>query len=107
MNELKRNTFTMIDANGNKLTCYILFTFDSDETGKSYIVYTDNSKDDLGNTQVYAGTYDPAHMDDEVLELGDITTDKEWKVIETILSSIQEEVKRQQSEAENGGNNEQ
>ncbi len=97
-NELKRNTFTMIDINGNKLTCYILFTFDSDETGKSYIVYTDNSKDDKGNTQVYAGTYDPAHMNDEFLQLGDIETDKEWKVIETILSSIQEEVKRQQAE---------
>ena len=30
---------------GEELVCDVLFTFDSDETGKSYIAYTDNTKD--------------------------------------------------------------
>ena len=44
---------------GKQLECDVLFTFDSDETGKSYIAYTDNTKDENGNIRVYASIYDP------------------------------------------------
>lgn len=47
------------DIDNNTYECDILFTFDSDETKKSYIVYTDKTKDELGNLKVYANTYDP------------------------------------------------
>ncbi len=94
-----KNTFTMVDKNGNTIVCTILFTFDSEETNKSYVVYTDNTKDASGNTQVYAGTYNQEDMANENVQLGDIESDKEWKVIENILSVIQEEVKNQTSEA--------
>ena len=36
---MKKNTFTMIDENGNEVEYDILFTFESDETEKNYIVY--------------------------------------------------------------------
>ena len=62
------------------------------ETGKSYIVYTDDSKDSDGNIQVYASIFNP---DDPNTKLEEITTDKEWKVIETILETLQDEVKKQ------------
>jgi uncharacterized protein YrzB (UPF0473 family) len=74
---------------GKQLECDVLFTFDSDETGKSYIAYTDNTKDENGNIRVYASIYDPNGED---LELKPLTDPKEWKVIESILSSIQEKV---------------
>jgi len=82
--------FNVIDENGNEIECEVLFTFESDETNKSYIVYTDNTVDSEGNTKVYASIYDPQ---DEKLNLTPIETDKEWKIIETILNEIQEEVK--------------
>ena len=41
---------------------------------------------------MYASIFNP-DADDEGTELLPIETDKEWKVIETILSSLQEEVK--------------
>lgn len=85
----EKNTITVRDEKGNKIVCDILFTFDNDETGKSYIVYTDNTKDDKGKTQVYASIYDPKDKD---MKLEEIKTDKEWHVIETILSTIQEEI---------------
>ncbi len=91
MNE--KNTFTVINSDGKKTICNVLFTFDSDETKKSYIVYTDNTKDKDGNIQVYASIYDPNSGDD--MELLPIESEKEWKVIETILESIQEEIKNQ------------
>ena len=40
-----KNTFTVINDEGREILCNVLFTFDSDETKKSYIVYTDNTKD--------------------------------------------------------------
>ena len=85
----EKNTITVRDEKGNKVVCDILFTFDNDENGKSYIVYTDNKKDDKGKTQVYASIYDPKDKD---MKLEEIKTDKEWKVIETILGTIQEEI---------------
>ena len=85
-------TFKVINDQGVEITCDILFTFDSDETKKSYVVYTDNTKDQTGNIQVYASIFNPDD-DGDGTELLPIETEKEWKVIETILESLQEEVK--------------
>ena len=68
----------------------VLFTFESDETKKNYMVYTDNTKDKDGNTKVYASVFEP---DKEPLELLPVETEREWKIVETILDSIQEENK--------------
>ena len=73
------------NANGEDIECDVLFTFDSDTTDKSYIVYTDNTKDDMGNIKVYANTY---NKDKDNGELGVIETEEEWAVIEQIFSSI-------------------
>lgn len=87
---MKKNTFSMIDENGNEVVYDVLFTFESDETKKNYIVYTDQSKDENGNIQVFASIYDP---ENPKTKLEAIKTDKEWKVIETILQTLQEEIK--------------
>ena len=108
-NDLKQendmeNTFKVINDRGEEIMCDILFTFDSEETKKSYIVYTDNSKDENGNIQVYASIYDP-NQEDQKLE--PITTEQEWKVIETILNTLQEEIKKKIDTAKDEeGNNE-
>ena len=57
--EDKKGKFTIVNDKGESLECEVLFTFDSDETNKSYIVYTDNTFDEDGNQRVYANTYDP------------------------------------------------
>ena len=93
---MKKNSFTMIDENGKEVEYDVLFTFESDETKKNYIAYTDNTKDESGNIQVYASTYDP---EDPESRLEAITTEKEWKVIETILETLQEEVKNKKQES--------
>ncbi len=73
------------DINGKEIECDVLFTFDSDDTKKSYIVYTDNTKDELGNIKVYANTYDP-YSDSG--DLGEIKSQEEWNLIEQIFASI-------------------
>ena len=95
---MKKNTFTMIDENGREIVYDVLFTFESEETNKNYIVYTDQSKDDKGNIQVYASIYDPENPNSK---LEPIETEKEWKVIETILETLQEEIKKKQETTNN------
>ena len=89
--------FKVIDENGKEIECEVLFTFESDETNKNYIVYTDNTTDEGGNTKVYASIYTP---DSEDLNLQPIETDKEWKIIEVILNEIQDEVKSDVEDSE-------
>lgn len=95
---MKKNTFSMLDENGNEIIYDVLFTFENEETHKNYIVYTDNQKDEVGNVQVYASTYDPENPQSK---LEAIETEKEWKVIETILNTLQEEIKNKKNEMKN------
>lgn len=98
---MDKNTFTVINDEGKEIVCNVLFTFDSEETGKSYIVYTDNSVDQAGNTQVFASIYDPTAQS---TKLEPIESEKEWTVIETILETLQEEVRKKQTEgSDNNG----
>ena len=66
-------TFTVLDENGRETKCEALFTFDSEETGKSYIGYTDNSVDEDANTQVFVSIYNP---DSDEQRLMPIETEK-------------------------------
>lgn len=84
----EKMTFKIKNESGKEVEYEVLFTFDSEETKKSYMVYTDNTTDDDGNVRVYASIFDP---NAENTELKPIETDREWKIIETILESIQEE----------------
>ena len=94
----KENTFTVLDNEGKEITCEVLFTFESDETKKNYIVYTDNSLDESGNIKAYASIFDPSK---DTTELMPIETEREWKIIETILESIQEENKKKEEKKDN------
>lgn len=87
MNEEKNRYFTVTDQSGSTVEYEILFTFDSDETKKNYIVFTDNTTDEDGSIVTYAATYDKTG---ESLELQDIETDEEWNLIEHLLSNIEE-----------------
>ncbi len=97
MNEEKKSTFTIVNDEGKEVECEILFTFDSDETKKSYIVYTDNTLDEGGSTKVYASVYDPTGQNPSLMP---IETEKEWQVIENILSSVQEKIDEAAAAAE-------
>ena len=89
-----KNKFTMIDDNGNEIEYDVLFTFENEENKKNYIVYTDQKKDDNGNIMVYASIY---NKDKPRVRFESIKTEKEWKVIETILDTLQKEIGSTQS----------
>lgn len=73
------------DENGNDVYYDILFTFDSDETGKSYVAYTNHKKNEKGNVEVYTSCYD-TYAENPVLV--DIKTKEELNTVEEILNTI-------------------
>lgn len=83
-------TFKMVDENGKEKECEVLFTFESEETNKNYMVYTDHTQDEAGNTKVFASVFDPNDPNSKLLP---IETEKEWNIIKTILAEIQNEVR--------------
>ena len=88
-------TFKVVNDEGKEIDCEVLFTFESEETKKNYIVYTDNTIDEEGNNKVYASIYNP---DQDETKLLPIETDKEWKIIETILEELQNDATSEEGE---------
>lgn len=85
----KERFFTVTDKDGKTFEYEILFTFDSEETKKSYIIFTDNNKDKDGSIVTYTATYD---KNGEELKLGNIETEREWNLIENLLTQIEEKM---------------
>lgn len=78
-------TFTVIDDDGEETECEVLLTFNNEETGLDYIVYTDNTYSEDGSINIFASTYNP---DEEETMLLPIQTDEEWDVIEKIIEEL-------------------
>ena len=88
-------TFKVLNEEGKEVECEVLFTFESDETQKKYMVYTDNTFDEKGYTKVYAAVYNP---EGEGVNLTPIETEKEWKIVEAILEEAQAEFGQESNE---------
>ena len=86
-------TFKLTDENGVDTEYEVLLTFESNETNKNYMLYTDNALDDEGNIKVYASIYEPKADGtiDENTTLKPVESDSEWKIIETILEELQKD----------------
>ena len=89
MNNEKGRFFTITDNKGVVKEYEILFTFDSEETKKSYIVFIDSGSEGKEEVPTYAATYS---KNDDKLELKDIETEKEWDLIENLLAQIEDKV---------------
>ena len=95
---MEHGTFKLTNPETGEEKVYsILFTFDSEETKKSYMVYTDGTTDPDGTVQVLASVYNPEEENPELLP---VETDREWVLIEKLLESISEDVERQVSQEE-------
>jgi uncharacterized protein YrzB (UPF0473 family) len=83
---------TVVDEDGNEQLCEVLFTFDSDEFGKSYVLYypVGAEEDDEEDIEIHASAFIPKE-DGEDGELMPIETDEEWDMIEEILNTFLEE----------------
>ncbi len=83
---------TVVDEQGNEILCEVLFTFESEEFGKSYVLYYPVSDDneDEEDIEIHASSYSPSE-DGEDGELQPIETEEEWDLVEEMLNTFLDE----------------
>jgi uncharacterized protein YrzB (UPF0473 family) len=80
---------TVIDEEGNEQLCEVLFTFESDKFGKSYVLYypIGATEDDDDEIEIHASSFIP-NEDGGEGELQPIETEEEWDMIEEMLNTF-------------------
>ena len=83
MDEKKK--FVVLDENGKEVVCEPLFTFESDETKKQYVVYTDNVYNSNNELQIYINEYNSQNLECLVNNISD---NDEYNKIKSEINSI-------------------
>ncbi|PWF99587.1 DUF1292 domain-containing protein [Levilactobacillus bambusae] len=90
MSEENQEQITLVDEDGAEQLYNVLFTFQSDDYGKSYIlIYPAGAgEDEEVDIQAYAlpADDDPANPSGGELQL--IESDEEWDMIESVLNTF-------------------
>lgn len=83
------NYITVVDEQGNEELFEVLFTFDSDEFNKSYVLYYPAGADNDENEEIeiHASSYTP-NENGEAGNMQPIDTDEEWDMIEEMLNTF-------------------
>ncbi len=79
----------LLEKDGNTIDCDVLFTFDSPDTLKSYVGYTDHSVAGNGRKNVYVSSFDPFQAE---MKLEDIKDPKELEMINEVLIQLDNKV---------------
>lgn len=85
MYESTDGVFVIQGADGNDIMCQLLFSFENENTGKVYIVYTDGSEDENGELNVFASAVEE-YINDEDVTFTAITTPDEWAEVDEKLN---------------------
>ena len=89
-NHNEEHMLTVIDEDGREIECEILFTFDSEEYEKDYVIYMpigDEFIDEDGIAQVNAASY-VTNEAGEVTAIELIEDEDEWDMIEEMIASF-------------------
>lgn len=81
---------TLVDEEGNESLYEILFTFDSDEFNKSYVVLYPAGTIDEEDVELQAYSY-VEDTEGESGQLLPIETDAEWDMVEEVLNTFLDE----------------
>ena len=82
------NEKIQVEKDGKMVECDVLFTFDSEDTMKSYIGYTDHSIAENGRKNIYVSSFSPFQNE---WKLEDITDEAELEMVNDVLIKIDEE----------------
>lgn len=85
---MEDNKIVFKDENGNDKEFEVLFTFNSEQTGKSYAVL--GCLDENEELDIIAASYEPTE-DGEIGELSPIENDEEWAMVEETIDAFFEE----------------
>lgn len=78
------NKLTIVTKDGKTIKYDVITTFYWFKTDKNYIIYTDNTKNEMKQLNIHASIFNPKDLS----KLDEITTDEEWQLIEDVLNEI-------------------
>ncbi|WP_053219080.1 DUF1292 domain-containing protein [Virgibacillus senegalensis] len=79
------------DENGEEHLFEVLFTFDVDQTGNSYIAVVPAEQKDDEEVEVFAFRYEEKSQDEDDLSLFQIESEEEWEMVEEMLNTLTDE----------------
>jgi len=82
---------TVVDENGNEQLCEVLFTFESEEFGKSYVLYYPVGASEDEEIEIHASSFVPNENGEDGGELKPIESNEEWDMIEEVLNTFLDE----------------
>ena len=74
-----------IYENNKEIVCNIIKIFKDESNDINYIIYTDGTKDEDGELEIYASRY---ILENNNYILTDIENDYEWNLIDNMLESM-------------------
>lgn len=90
MNFDMENEKVLMTKDNQTIECDVLFTFDSEDTMKSYVGYTDHTFAKNGRKNIYVSSFNPLNPR---AELEDIKDPLELEMINEVLVKIDEDSK--------------
>lgn len=84
------------DEDGEERLFEILFNFDVDATGKSYLITTpvealEDEEDEEEGIEVFAFRFEEDDADEAGIRLFPIESDEEWEMVEEMFNTLTEE----------------
>ena len=87
---MKKEKLTIRNDKGEEKSYDILFTFDSTDDSKRYVVYTLYEKDESGDIITYASYY---YTNDKTRKLNVVEDEKDLKFISEVIDNIEKDVR--------------
>lgn len=87
MSAYEEQYITVSDDNGNETLYEVLFTFDSEDYGKSYILLIPAGSEPGDQVDVLAYSFD-SEVEGEDVDLNEIESDEEWDMVEGVLDTF-------------------
>ena len=87
MSAYEEQYITVSDDNGNETLYEVLFTFDSEDYGKSYILLIPAGSEPGDQVDVLAYSFDSEAEGEDVV-LNEIESDEEWDMVEGVLDTF-------------------
>jgi uncharacterized protein YrzB (UPF0473 family) len=89
----EKKTIIVLDKDGKEKEAEIIFMFEIKETGKNYILYTLNEKDENDMVRIYTSCLIER---DGMYSLSTIESDEEWMTIKEVMKKLAQDGQAQQ-----------
>ncbi|MCA1021677.1 DUF1292 domain-containing protein [Halobacillus litoralis] len=87
----KEERIIIPDENGEEHLFEVLFTFDVEKTGHSYIAVIPAEQKDGEEVEVFAFRFEEKGNEEDDLALYQIESDEEWEMVEEMLNTLTDE----------------